>query len=383
MRSDFLVIGGGIAGASVGSLLSPYGRVIVLEREAHPGYHATGRSAALFVESYGPAQVRALTAASRAFFENPPSEFGDHPLLTARGVLSVAREDQCHMLRSHLAQLRASGSDAHAISTAEACKLVPVLRAECAVEALLDANAADMDVAAILQGYLRIMRRAGGTLICEANVTDIQRRDGLWHVFAGSQRYEALILVNAAGAWADCVAKLAGARPIGIEPRRRAAFTFRAPDGADVRKWPMVVGAAEDWYFKPEAGFLLGSPANAELVEPHDVRPEELDIAEGIARIEEATTLRIVRPEHTWAGLRSFTADGELVIGFDDEVTGFFWLAGQGGYGIQTCAAAAQLASTLVRNVAVAPELISCGVDLSALGVDRLRTRARASIGQQ
>jgi D-arginine dehydrogenase len=373
MRSDFLVIGGGIAGASVGALLSSFGRVIVLERETHPGYHATGRSAALFVESYGPAQVRALTAASRSFFECPPAEFGEHRLLTPRGVLSVARDDQCDLLRAHLAQLRASGSDAQPITTAHACELVPVLRREAAAEALFDADAADMDVEAILQGYLRILRRSGGVLTCDCEVTAVERRSNLWHVTAGGKPYQSPIVVNAAGAWADNIARSAGVRPLGIEPRRRAAFTFRAPDGIDVRKWPMVVGAAEDWYFKPEAGSLLGSPANADPVEPHDVRPEELDVAEGIARIEEATTLQIRRPEHTWAGLRSFSPDGELVIGFDDEMPEFFWLVGQGGYGIQTCAAAAQLACALLRKSAIPEELLRFGVNAGALGPQRLR----------
>lgn len=371
-RADFLIVGGGIAGASVGYWLAPHASVIVLEQEQHPGYHATGRSAALFMESYGTPQVRALTRASRAFLDHPPAGFAGQPLLSPRGALLVAALGQEHELEAHWQLLRSMTPHARRLDPAETCALVPVLRPERVLGSVLEPDASDMDVDAIHQGYLRGVRHAGGSIVCAAAVTALQRDRGVWQVQAGGERYEAPVIVNAAGAWADQVAQLAGVRPIGLQPRRRAAFIFAPPPGVDARHWPMVIGAGEDWYFKPDAGMLLGSPANADDVPPQDVQPEELDIALGIHRIEEMTTLSIRRPTRTWAGLRSFVADGDLVGGFDAQAEGFFWVAAQGGYGIQTSAAMGESCAALVRGLPLPPRIAGFGLTAAMLSPARL-----------
>jgi D-arginine dehydrogenase len=373
VQADFLIIGGGIAGASVAYWLAPHGRVVVLERESQPGYHATGRSAALFMESYGTSQVRALTMASRAFLQHPPAGFAEHPLLTPRGAMMVAGPGQSAQLEEHWQVLHAMAPDARRLSSEEACAIVPALRPEQLIGAVYEPDAADMDVHAIHQGYLRGMRQAGGKLVCDAEVTTMERVQEGWRVHAGGTVYEAPVVLNAAGAWVDTIARLAGVRPLGIEPRRRSAFIFAPPEHMDISAWPLVHGADEDWYIKPDAGMLLGSPANADPVEPQDVQPEEMDIAIAIHRIEEATTLSIRRPTRTWAGLRSFVADGDLVGGFDDEVPGFFWIAAQGGYGIQTSAAMGKTCAALARGLPVPAHPASFGITAQMLGPARLR----------
>ena len=378
VAADYLVIGGGIAGASVAYWLAPHARVILLERESQPGYHATGRSAALFMESYGTAQVRALTMASRAFLEHPPEGFSEHPLLTPRGAMMVADEAHLPELEAHWEVLRAMETGAERLSGEEAIRRVPVLRPGQVAGAVYEPDAADMDVHAIHQGYLRGMRQAGGKLVCDAGVTAIERVGGHWRVTAGGVVYEAAVVLDAAGAWVDGIAKMAGVEPIGIEPRRRSAFIFAPPEGSSVAHWPMVFGADEGWYIKPDAGMLLGSPANADPVEPQDVQPEELDIAFAIHRIEEATTLAIRRPTRTWAGLRSFVADGDLVGGFDPGAPGFFWVAAQGGYGIQTSAAMGEACAALARGLPLPERIARFGLTAEMLGPQRLRARAGA-----
>lgn len=372
VHADCLVIGGGIAGASVARWLAPHARTIILERESQPGYHATGRSAALFMESYGNAQVRALTRASRAFFEQPPAGYSDHPLLTPRGALFVATEAQREAYEHHWDLLHAMTPNAHRLDAEAACAMVPVLRREQLLGAIHEPEAVDMDVHALHQGFLRELRQAGGGLVCNAEVRTIERHGADWRVQAGDTVYQAPVLINAAGAWADEIARLAGVRPIGLEPRRRSAFMFTPPAGIDTHAWPLVFGADEDWYFKPDAGALLGSPANADPVEPQDVQPEELDIALAIHRIEEMTTLTIRRPSHTWAGLRSFVADGGLVGGFDTGAPGFFWLAAQGGYGIQTCAAMGEACAALARGLPLPQRLADYGLSAEQLSPARL-----------
>ena len=374
-QADFLVVGGGIAGASLGYWLARHGRVILLERESQPGYHSTGRSAALFAESYGPRQVRALTLASRAFFDAPPAGFADHPLLSPRGVLIVATQGQEARLNADWEVLRTVSGAMRLLRGKEACAMVPVLRPEKVIGAIHDPGAADIDVDALHQGYLRGLRRDGGTVVCGAEVTALRREGGGWLLDAGEQRYAAPVVVNAAGAWADEVARRAGVATIGLTPKRRSAFTFAAPEGLDAARWPLATGIAEDWYFKPDAGMLLGTPANADPVLPHDVQPEELDIATGIHRIEEATTLTIRRPLRVWAGLRSFVDDGDLVGGAEPAVPDFFWVAGQGGYGIQTSPAMGEACAALVRGEPLPEHLQAQGVSAAALLPARLRAR--------
>jgi D-arginine dehydrogenase len=334
---DVIVIGAGIAGASVAHFLASLARVVIVEREAQPGYHSTGRSAAVFAPSYGPPQVRALTRASRAFLQAVPG------VLTPRGSLFPARASQRAALQGLYERLRAEGAcSVTLLDTRAAQALVPVLRDQAVAAALHDDDASDIDVHALHQHYLRGAvggNAARAELVCDFDVQQMSFTQGRWEVSDGGRRLRAPIVVNAAGAWADAMAAFAGARPLGLQPKRRSAFTFAPPAGLDTRGWPCVVGIDEDFYFKPESGVLLGSPANADPMAPHDVVAEELDIATGIARIEATTTLAIRRPIRTWAGLRSFVPDGALVGGFDDALPGFFWCCGQGGYGIQTSAA--------------------------------------------
>lgn len=371
--ADYIIIGGGIAGAAIGYWLAPHARVILLERESQPGYHSTGRSAALFFESYGPPQVRALTCASRAFFDNPPAGFTDHPILTPRGALMVAAEGQEALLAEHAAIVRSVSARAQRLDVAQACELVPALRRERVLGAVYEPDASDIDVHALHQGYLRGLRAAGGQVLCDAPVTAIAHAHGIWRVATGTQLAEAPVVVNAAGAWCDVVGAMAGAEPIGLIPKRRSAFTFAPPEGLDTTRWPMFIGVDETWYVKPDAGLLLGSPANADPVEPHDVQAEELDIALAIDRIETMTTLTIRRPRHVWAGLRSFVADGSLVGGFDRKLPGFFWAAGQGGYGIQSSAAAGELYAAMLRGLPVPAGIAAFGADPLQLSPGRIR----------
>ena len=364
---DIAIVGAGIAGVSLAYFAAGHATVLLLEREAQPAMHSTGRSAAMFMESYGSPQVRALTRASRPFFTAPPAGFSALPLLSPRGALYIGRAEQTTALRLLHASLCAEGCPAELLDTRQALARVPVLRPEAAALAVFDPLAADLDVHALHQGYLRGARQQGAWLKCDAEVECAVRvggregardgqRDGQhegqhegqhgeqharshWRIDSSAGRFQARCLVNAAGAWVDELAARAGVAPIGIQPRRRSAFVFDGPPGVATAHWPCVASAEEDFYFKPEAGLLLGSPANADPVPPHDVLPEELDIATGIARIEAATTLSIRRPRRTWAGLRSFVDGGDLVGGFDPQAEGFFWVAAQGGYGIQTSAA--------------------------------------------
>ncbi|MGE8437595.1 MAG: NAD(P)/FAD-dependent oxidoreductase [Pseudomonas palmensis] len=371
---DFAIIGGGIAGASLAYRLAGQARVVVLERESQPGYHATGRSAAMFMESYGTPQIQALTRASRTFYEQPPADFTEHALLEPRGCLYVAGQGQQPLLEQTFAAGAAQAGNVSLIDTEHALALVPCLNPEAMVGAMLETDARDLDVHALHQGFLRAARRAGGVLQCDAQLSVATREGGHWHLtLADGRQLRARTLVNAAGAWADEVAQQCGVKPIGLQPCRRTAFTFDGPQGMDFSRWPTVIGIDESFYFKPDAGQLLGSPANADPVPPHDVMPEELDIATGIYHIEAATSLTIRRPRHSWAGLRSFVADGDLVVGWDNHREGFFWLAAQGGYGIQSAAGVSQLACAQLLDQPLPQTLLHQGVEPQRLAPGRLR----------
>lgn len=372
LQADFLVIGAGIAGASAAYGLAPHGRVVVLERESQPGYHATGRSAALFMESYGTPQVRALTMASRSFLESPPEGFCEHPLISPRGALMVATHDQGALLQEHWDVLRQVSNNGQLLDAQSAYQLTPILRKELLLGAVYEPDASDMDVHAIHQGYLRGLRQHGGQLLLDAEVHAMQHDGTQWTVHTAAATCRAPVVLNAAGAWADVMGQLAGARAIGLQPKRRSAFIFSPPPGLDPAHWPMTIGVSEDWYLKPDAGMLLGSPANADPVPPQDVQPEEWDIAVAIDRIQQMTTLDIRRPTRTWAGLRSFVSDGDLVGGWDSQAPGFFWVAAQGGYGIQTSPAMGQACACLARGAPLPEHLRSFGLTPELLSPDRL-----------
>ena len=371
--ADFLIVGSGIAAASIGHWLAPHGRVILLEREDQPGYHSTGRSAALFMESYGTPQVRALTMASRAFLDTPPHGFVERPILSPRGALLVGSPGQEALLEEQWQVMSAVTDRARRLDPAETLALVPVLRADRLAGAVYEPDAADMDVHTLHHGYLRAIRRHGGELVGNAEVTALRQAGaGVWRLTAGGLDYEAPVVVNAAGAWCDAVARLAGVAQIGLVPKRRSAFVFAPPAGIATAAWPMFVGVDHTWYVKPDAGMLLGSPANEDPMEPQDVQPEELDIAMAIDRIETMTTLQVGRPARRWAGLRSFVADGDLVGGFDADAPGFFWVAAQGGYGIQTSAAMGEACAALARGLPMPERIAAFGLDAAMLSPARL-----------
>ncbi len=355
-RPAVLIIGAGMAGASLAYELAGQAEVTLIERESHPGYHTTGRSAAMFTETYGPAPIRALTRASRAFYENPPEGFVTTPILTPRGVLLTAEPDRADMIPEVLV----SGAT-HALTAAEAQAQVPILRAERLAGAVAEPGARAIDVDALLQGYLRGFKARGGTLVCDAPVTALARTETGWRATTPQGDFAADVVVNAAGAWGDPVAALAGVAPVGLVPKRRTAILIEAP--SDPQAWPMVIDIAEAWYLKPDAGLLLASPADETPVEPQDAQPDEMDIAICVDRIETATTLNVRRIRHKWAGLRSFVADGVPVVGFDLAVPGFFWLVGQGGYGIQTAGALSRLAAALILEQPVPADIAAEGLN--------------------
>lgn len=381
---DAVIIGAGIAGTSVAYFMSPHARVLVLERESHPGLHSTGRSAALFSESYGNAQVRALTRASRAFFERPPPGFVEAALLSPRGALVIGSQEQSAQVISAYEAIRTHTSAMRLLEGVQVRALVPVLEPASARLGMFEPDAADIDVNSLHQGFIRGLKQRGGRLECDAQIHSIERSREEWllevTVRGQPQSLRAGLVIDAAGAWADEVAMLAGVPALGLEPRRRSAFLFQPPAGIDTAHWPFVTSVAEDFYFKPDAGLLLGSPANADPVPPHDVQAEDIDIAIAIDRIEAATTLRIDRPLRPWAGLRSFVADGGLVGGFDPAARGFFWLAALGGYGIQTCAAMGEACAHLALGRALPAQIADAGVSAEILGVERLRAPERASL---
>ncbi len=368
---DFLVIGAGMAGASAAYFLAGHGRVTVLEMESQPGYHTTGRSAALFTEAYGNRTIRAITKATRPFLESPPDGFAAHPILTPRGDLLVAREDQLGLLDRAFAEIRELMPGARRLDAAETLALAPVLRPGYAAGGLYGPDAMDIDVHALHQGFLKGLRQRGGRLVADAPATALRRSGTGWEVTTPAGRFAAGVVVNAAGAWCDHVAALAAVPPVGLVPKRRTAFTFDAPAGFDPGPLPAVIDIEESWYIKPEAGRFLGSPADETPSEPCDAQPEELDLAIAVDRIEQATTMTIRRFHSKWAGLRSFVKDKTPVAGFAPGAPGFFWLAGQGGYGIQTSAGMGRIAAALATGGDLPADIAALGVAAAHLSPDR------------
>jgi len=340
---DFIVIGGGIAGMSAAAHLAQHGSVAVLEAEPQHGYHSTGRSAAIFVRNYGNATLRALNAASAPVLEQPEG-ISDSSLLSPRGEVMVATEAELPVFEDYMA-----GSDGLERLTAQQVgELIPMMRVERIAGAMIEWDAQDIDVDRMLSGYLRLLRGRGGRLVTKARVSQMARAEGVWTVTAGEESYQAPIVVNAAGGWAEGVGQMAGGVPIVLTPCRRSAAITPGPVGADVMTWPMVCSASETWYAKPEAGKLMVSPADEDPVEAHDVWADDMVLAEGLHRFEQMVTLEVTRVEHSWAGMRTFAVDRTPVVGFDPAAEGLFWLAGQGGYGVQTAPALAALTEALV-----------------------------------
>ncbi|WGH77558.1 NAD(P)/FAD-dependent oxidoreductase [Jannaschia ovalis] len=333
---DFLIIGGGIAGMSAGAALSGLGRVTLWEAEDATGYHASGRSAAMFEQSYGAPEVIELNRASHAAHR-------DAGHLSPRGLMLVGLAGEEAIFAESLAQMGLEPIDPDAARAA-----VPILSSR-VTRTARDTEAADLDTHAMLEGARRAIRAGGGRVETGRRVDAVERVPGGWRARAGTAAAEAAILVNAAGAWADAVAALAGVAPLGLIPMRRSMARLAAPGGHDVSGWPMLLGAGETWYAKPDAGALLVSPAEEEPCAAMDAWADDMVLAEGLARYEAAVSVPVTRPIATWAGLRTFAPDRLLAIG-PGEAPGFFWCAGQGGYGFQTAPAAARLLADRVAG---------------------------------
>ena len=352
--SDILVIGGGIAGLSAAAALSKHAKVTVLEAEEQVGYHSSGRSAALLHYALGNPTIRRLTQASRQFFEDPPGELGEVTLSSTLPILTPAREDELDGLRAladdlspftHIDWLDEEG-----------------LRRECpvllvggggAVEGFIDRTALKLDGHSLLQAFARLLRRRGGEICTGARIQSIDRMGSSWRLRTErGVEYEAPLLVNAAGAWADSVARLAGTAPVGLQPKRRTIIVFDAPGDIDPSRLPFTKTVPDELYFGPEAGRVFASPMDEVPSDPCDAQPEEYEMALAADRIKQRTTMTVRRIEHRWAGLRTFAPDRLPVVGFAPDVEGFFWLAGQGGAGLQTAPAMAEIAASLVRGAA-------------------------------
>jgi D-arginine dehydrogenase len=369
--ADILVIGGGIAGAGAAYELAAHAKVILLEREAHCGYHATGRSAASFTENYGTATVRRLAMVGRSFFETPPEGFTEHPLVKPRGMITIARGDQIDALDEELARAQRFLPAMRRMDVEEALSLVPVLRADYLAAAIFEPDSRDIDVHGLHQGYLKALKIRGGVIVTDAEVEAIERNGGHWLVRTRAGDFTGAKLVNAAGAWAGEIALKAGAQSIGLTPKRRTAFTIDAPAGVAIADWPLVNDVGAAFYFKPDAGQLLVSPADAAPSPPCDAQADEYELALGIDRLERATSIPVRKINRKWAGLRTFASDGNPVVGEDPLRRGFFWLAGQGGYGFKTAPALSRIIAALILTGALLAEATARGLTAEEMSPGR------------
>jgi D-arginine dehydrogenase len=369
---DIAVIGGGLIGVSTAFHVSERCKTALIEQESRPGYHSSGRSAAILLPSYGGPLARALTAASVEFLSEPPVGFSQYALTAPRGALFVANENQLSLLDHWGTPTAGQKTSARHLTVPEVLKLVPILKAERIAAAVLLPDVRDIDAAALLQGYIRAFKARGGSLFLDSTVRAISRTKGLWVIETPSATFRAKTIVNAAGAWADQIADLAHVGRQRLMPARRTMIAIEAPTGYDVRLWPLVSDVAETFYFKPDAGRLLVSPADRTPVVPHDVQPEELEVAVAVDRFEAATTLQIKRVTHRWAGLRTISPDEEPILGFDPVEPDFLWAAGFAGFGVQAASAAGRCGAALLTQQSLPADLVECGVDLGQLSPARL-----------
>ena len=346
---DILVIGGGIAGLSAAAALSEHARVTVLEAEEQIGFHSSGRSATMLHYALGDHLVRALTLASRGFFDNPPDSFSEIPLGHPMPLLVYARDDEQEALDA-LATDISRFAQIEQLDAAGVHQLCPLLKPD-ARHGIADPNAIRLDPHALLQGNLRLLKNHGGELEINARIRSAGRRSGVWHVeTVAGEHFAAPILVNAAGSWADQIAGISGVRPLGLSPKRRTIITFDAPAGMKLEGLPFAKTVGDELYFAPESGRLFASPMDEVPSEPCDAQPDEYEIALAAHRMEERTTVQVLQIHSKWAGLRTFTADRHPAFGFAGDAEGFFWLAGQGGFGLQTSPAMARIAAALIAG---------------------------------
>ena len=380
---DVIIIGAGIAGASAAHEISRTRRVLLLEMEWQPGYHSTGRSGAVFIDPYGNEIVQALSAASREFMRRPPGAFCEGSILSDRGLYLVATSEQEEQVEGAFELLRPSFPALRLVEGIEVEARVPILRPGVVSKALHDPDVKDLDVAALLQGFLRGARERGTTILSDTQAVGLERSGGRWHVDTRTGVQLAPVVVNAAGGWVEEVAALAGARGLGITPTRRSLFVVAPPAGVSLRGWPLVADVGEQYYFKTESNRLLVSPSEEDPVPPCDVQPEDVDIARGVDRLERVLDIEVRHIERKWAGLRTFAPDRSPVVGFDPEIEGFFWLAGQGGFGIQTAPATARLAAALVDGRGIPEDLRQRGITDEAISPSRLVSTGREDAGSR
>jgi D-arginine dehydrogenase len=364
---DFAVIGAGMAGASLADALSASASVVLIDAEPHPGYHATGRSAALFAPNYGSPLFRALTRASSPFMHAPPDGFCAQPLLRARGALTIARPEQKPRLEATIADMEANGSTVQRLTPEAACAKIPALRPGYVAAAVYEPDVDDIDVEALLRAFLNRGRARGVQLVLGRRIESAHWRQQGWEFAAAGETLQARVIVNAAGAWADQLAERCGGRALGLQPMRRTAALIDAPDGVAVSGWPALFDVDEDFYLKPDAGRLLVSPGDEEAMAPCDAFADDLMVATAIDRIQQALDIDVRRVSHNWAGLRTFAPDRNPVVGFDAQLRNFFWCAAQGGYGIQTAPAMSRLAAALARSESVPADIAAQGVTAAAV----------------
>jgi D-arginine dehydrogenase len=367
--ADIVVIGAGIAGASVAAHLAERRKVIVLEMEERPGYHTTGRSAAAYEPNYGPPPMLAFTRASHGFFTDPPKGFTEGRLLSPRHTLLFEAEGQA----AHSAKLLVLGKGLEELSPGEAKRAFPLLRDGYAKRAFRDRGTGGLDVDLLHRGYLKLFKARGGELLLSSGAARIARDGGHWRIETPLGAFSAPVLVNAAGAWGDVVAAMAGAKPVGLVPKRRSVGVVPPPPGVDANALPLVTDVGETWYAIPQSGKLLVSSADATPVEPHDAYADDMAIAEGIERFQHAAEIEVTRLEHSWGGLRTFAPDGNPAVGFDPYTEGFFWLVGQGGYGIQSAPALSRAAAALVLGGAIPSDVVDAGLDPRDIAPGRFR----------
>jgi D-arginine dehydrogenase len=370
MRADVLIVGGGIAGASVGYYLAPHMRVVLVERESGFGYHSTGRSAAEWTAVHYLGLMRAIVLFGKAFFDAPPPGFATVPLCRRRGNIIFAPPQALAAAEDFIVHAGPLNPALAEIDADHALSIVPFLRREMLARAFYDPDNGEIDVDALHQGYLRGMRAAAGVARGGAEFHGAERRDGTWHARVGDETLEAGTIVNAAGAWADVVAARCGVAPLRLEPRRRTALTF--DPGIDVRHVPPVDDLSTGFYFKANATTLMVSAGDATPSAPCDAQPEELDVATAVDLFERYTTLEIRRLASRWAGLRTFSGDGQPVAGFAPDAPGFFWLVGQGGGGIMSSPALGELAATLLRGAPWPARAAQLGLEPALLSPARL-----------
>ncbi|MBX3593120.1 FAD-binding oxidoreductase [Sphingomonas sp.] len=365
-RYDVAIVGAGIAGAGLAAQIAPHARVLLIEAEAQPGYHSTGRSAAFWSETYGGPDIQPLASKSGPYLRDPPAELGGESFLSPRGELFIASRADRAVLDGFVAQFAAAGVVLDEVDPAAFC---PGLRPEW-TEALWDESCADIDVARLHAAYLAAARRAGAELICDAAVTAASR-GAAWRIETRAGGFQADVLVNAAGAWADTLAGLAGVAPAGVQPLRRTMVQLRVDPPAQPTL-PLVRDARDRFYFKPEAGGRIWlSPHDEIPTPPCDAAPEEIDVAIAIDKLGTAVDWCVAAVERKWAGLRSFAPDRKPVYGFDPTAPGFFWCAGQGGFGIQTSPVASKLAASMLLGKA--PDPLAADIDPANYSIDRFR----------